>query len=221
MLRIKICGITNPADADAASALGADALGFNFHDESPRAISVNDVKPIVEKLSPFVMSFGIFVKQSQAEVRAIAEEVKLRAVQTYTNEPPAEDYFPLAYMPAFRVRAASDLERIRTFIQQASLQKHKPVAVLIDSYVEGAMGGSGHVAPWELLRGFDAGVPIILAGGLTPENVAIAVQIVRPMGVDVASGVESEPRKKDHGKIRAFIENARRADVEARKASGS
>jgi phosphoribosylanthranilate isomerase len=139
-------------------------------------------------------------------VTATAVEVGVRAVQTYSDQPPTFDFAPSAHTPAFRVKDAADLDHIKQFVAAC-----RPSAVLIDSFVAGEMGGTGHRAPWELLVGFDPGVPLILAGGLTPDNVADAIRLVRPWGVDVASGVESAPGVKDHGKLRAFVHAARGA----------
>src|SRR5262249_42599985 len=135
----------------------------------------------------------------------------LRAVQTYDDRPPADDPFPFAHVPSFRVKDAAGLDHVRQFVEAARALGRPPAAVLIDSYGEGAMGGTGHVAPWGLLRGFDPGVPLILAGGLTPENVAEAVTLVRPWGVDVASGVEAAPGRKDPDRVARFVGAARAA----------
>ena len=115
---------------------------------------------------------------------------------------------PLAHLPAFRVKDRDGLEQIRHFVEVATALGRPPSAVLLDSFVDGQMGGTGHKAPWPLLAGFDLGVPIILAGGLTPDNVAEAISLVRPWGVDVASGVESAPGRKDPSKMAEFVRNA-------------
>ncbi len=142
------------------------------------------------------------------QVCAVAFQLGLRGVQTYDDDPPAEDPFPFAHVPAFRVQDAAGLDRIRKFVETATAVGRRPSAVLIDSHVEGQMGGTGRKAPWELLAGFDPGVPLILAGGLTPENVGEAVTLVRPWGVDVASGVESAPGRKDPGKVARIVKIA-------------
>jgi phosphoribosylanthranilate isomerase len=120
--------------------------------------------------------------------------------------PPPGTLSPYAYIPAFRVKDAADLDHIRQFVVACN-----PAAVLVDSFVAGEMGGTGHKAPWVLLVGFDPGVPLILAGGLTPDNVADAIRLVKPWGVDVASGVESSPGRKDPAKVRAFVRAVRGA----------
>jgi phosphoribosylanthranilate isomerase len=218
MIRVKICGITSSEDAQAASYFGADAIGLNFYPPSPRCISLQVAQSILSGLSPFTTSFGIFVNQPQDEIRQIATSVGLRGVQTYTEASLSEHFFPLAWMPAFRVATRDDLDAARAFLKIPLQWSRPPVAAIIDSRVDGEMGGTGHPAPWELLADLDLGLPILLAGGLTPDNVAEAIQIVKPMGVDVASGVESAPGKKDPGKIRAFVENARQAGAKLRKA---
>jgi phosphoribosylanthranilate isomerase len=204
MIRIKICGITTPADIVAACDLSADAIGLNFYPKSPRYVTPSQGRELVRHFRPFVAPVGVFVTDDFAEVQATAFQAGLRAVQTYSELPRQTTFEPIAHIPAFRVKNTADLDQIRILVAAI-----RPIAVLVDSYVVGEMGGTGHKAPWELLVGFDPGVPLILAGGLTPENVADAIQLVKPWGVDVASGVESAPGIKDHGKMRAFIEAAR------------
>ena len=146
------------------------------------------------------------------QVCAIAYQLGLRGVQTYDDTPPAEDTFPFAHVPAFRVKDAAGLEHVRKFVADATALGRRPAAVLIDSHVEGQVGGTGHKAPWELLVGFDPGVPMILAGGLTPENVGEAVRLTGADQVDVSSGVESRPGYKDAARILAFVRGARDAE---------
>ena len=208
-VRIKICGVTSPADAVAAAELGADAVGLNFYPDSPRFVTPDTAKEIVAALPPFVAAVGVFVDMPEDAVRSIASRVGLRAVQTYSSEPPKRPYFPAAFIPAFRVKDAASLDAVRQFVDAA-----KPAAVLLDSFVDGQAGGTGHVAPWGLLAGFAPGVPVILAGGLTPENVGDAIRAVKPWAVDVASGVESSPGHKDRGKVAAFVRAARAAAAE-------
>jgi phosphoribosylanthranilate isomerase len=215
MVRIKICGVTTPADAVFAAECGADAVGLNFFTQSPRCVSTEQATDIVRSLPPFTASVGVFVGYPQVAAERLARTgglmLGLRAVQTYSDTPADIDLFPCAHIPAFRVKDRSSFPRIREFVNTLRHAGRPPAAVLVDSYVEGSMGGTGHTAPWELLAGFDPGVPLILAGGLTPDNVAEAIRIVRPWGVDVASGVESAPGKKDPGKVRAFVQAARQA----------
>jgi phosphoribosylanthranilate isomerase len=211
MVRIKICGVTTPEDARFAAEAGADAVGLNFYPKSPRFVSPQQAAEIVRSLPPFTSSVGVFVGMPLRQVCAVAFQLGLRGVQTYDEQPPTEDTFPFAHVPAFRVKDAAGLDHIRRFIDATAKLGRPPSAVLIDSFVEGQMGGTGHAAPWGLLRDFDPGVPLILAGGLTPENVAEAIALVRPWGVDVASGVESAPGRKDCEKVARLIQAARAA----------
>jgi phosphoribosylanthranilate isomerase len=212
MVRIKICGVTTPADARFAADAGADAVGLNFYPKSPRFVAPQRAAELVRALPAFTAPVGVFVGMPIRQVCAVAYQLGLRGVQTYDDNPPEDDTFPFAHVPAFRVKDASGLDHVRRFVEVATALGRKPAAVLIDSFVEGQMGGTGHRAPWHLLEGFDPGVPVVLAGGLTPENVAEAAALVRPWGVDVASGVESAPGVKDPAKVTDFIKNVRAAD---------
>ncbi len=209
MIRIKICGVTNVEDARLVSEAGADAIGLNFYPKSPRFVTPPQSAAIVRALPPFTASIGVFVGMPLRQVCAMAFQLGLRGVQTYDAHPPTEDTFPFAHIPAFRVKDETGLQNIHTFIESATAANRRPAAVLIDSHTEGQMGGTGHKAPWDLLSGFDPGVPVILAGGLTPENVAEAIRTVRPWGIDVASGVESAPGRKDIAKVAQFVKSAR------------
>jgi phosphoribosylanthranilate isomerase len=209
MVRVKICGVTTPDDARRAADAGADAVGLNFYPHSPRHVTPAQAAAVVRTLPPFTAPVGVFVGTPVRQVCAVAFQLGLRAVQTYDDQPPDENPFPFAHVPAFRVKDAAGLDHVRRFVTAATAAGRPPAAVLIDSHVEGQLGGTGHVAPWHLLAGFDPGAPIILAGGLTHENVAAAVAAVRPWGVDVASGVESAPGRKDPDKVARFVAAAR------------
>jgi phosphoribosylanthranilate isomerase len=200
MTRIKICGITTPADAELLAELGVEAVGLNFYPMSPRCVSPSRAGELVRHLGPFLAPVGVFVSDDWQHIRTVATESGLRAVQSYSDSPPPAPLSPWAHIPAFRVKSVADLDHIRQFVAACN-----PAAVLVDSFVQGEMGGTGHRAPWELLVGFDPGVPLILAGGLTPDNVADAIRLVKPWGVDVASGVEVSPGVKDPAKLRAFV----------------
>lgn len=210
MIRIKICGVTKPDDVRLVAEAGADAIGLNFYAKSPRYVDAKAALELLRALPPFLAPVGVFVDTPMRQAVAIAYQLGLRSLQTY-NAPPDEDSFPFAHVPAFRVKDAASLLTIRQYVDGCASFGRKPAAVLVDSYVPGELGGTGHNAPWELLAGFDPGVPLILAGGLTPDNVAEAIRVVRPWGVDVASGVESAPGRKDAGKVRAFVKNVRAA----------
>jgi phosphoribosylanthranilate isomerase len=202
--RVKICGITNFADAQAAVEAGADALGFNFYEKSPRFISLKATAEISKQLPPFAMRVGVFVNAPEDFVlRAIAES-GLTMLQFHGDEPPEFcAQFGLMSMKAFRIRDEASL---------AELPKFATDAYLLDAYSAEARGGTGEKFNWELaVEAQKFGKPIFLAGGLTPENVADAVRKVQPFGVDVSSGVEISPGKKDHAKVKAFIEAAREA----------
>jgi phosphoribosylanthranilate isomerase len=149
---------------------------------------------------------------SMRQICATSYQLGLRAIQTYDSGIQDEDAFPFAHIAAFRVKDESELDDIQLYVEKASSLNRKPAAILIDARVDGQMGGTGQVAPWSILAGFNPGVPLILAGGLTPENVADAIAIVRPWGVDVASGVENAPGRKEPLKVAKFIQSVRSLD---------
>jgi phosphoribosylanthranilate isomerase len=203
--RVKICGITNLADALAAIAAGADALGLNFYDDSPRHVAIKTAAEISKQLPPFVMRAGVFVNADEDLVTRAIAECNLSLLQFHGDEPPEFcTQFGLMSMKAFRIRDAESLKE---------LPKFSTDAYLLDAFSQEARGGTGEKFNWDLaIEAQKFGKPIFLAGGLTPENVADAVRKVRPFGVDVSSGVESSPGKKDHAKVRAFIAAVRKAD---------
>jgi phosphoribosylanthranilate isomerase len=206
-VRVKICGITQLDDALAAAEAGADALGFNFYPKSPRYLSLGKAAAILKKLPPFVGRVGVFVNPTQAEVERALGSMRLDWLQFSGDE----DFDFVSRFPAdmvikaFRIKAKADLKACGPFSASA--------AFLLDARVEGAYGGTGKVFPWELAREAKKrfGRPLILAGGLTPDNVAEAVKKVGPWAVDTASGVESSPGKKDKATMRRFIQAAKRA----------
>jgi len=210
-LRIKICGVTRPSDVEAANRYGADAIGLNFYPPSPRYLEPRAAANIVRVASPLMSTVGVFVHQPLRQAYAMAYQLGLRGVQCYPTGDERLDPFPFALILAYRIREASHLEAIRADLVACREAGYLPGAILIDAHVDGQIGGTGVRAPWELLVGFDAGVPLILAGGLTPDNVGDAVRMVQPAGVDVASGVESAPGHKDPIKVRDFIDHARSA----------
>jgi phosphoribosylanthranilate isomerase len=200
VLRVKICGITNLEDALAAVEAGADALGFVFA-ESPRRVLLTAARGIVVELPPYVTPVGVFVDASIDELRRVVAEVGLGAVQLHGAESPevVAALAPTPCIKAFRVRSREDLR---------ALGRYRVQGYLVDAFVPGRSGGTGVRLDWGLLEGFEAPGPLILSGGLTPENVAEAVRRVRPYAVDVSSGVEAEPGRKDHTLVRRFIEAA-------------
>jgi phosphoribosylanthranilate isomerase len=204
-VRVKICGITNEADALAAVEAGADALGFMFFDGSVRHISRTAAAKIIRHLPPFVVRVGVFVDPAEEFVRQAIVDCRLTAIQLHGNETPIFcRRFKMSVIKAFRI----DGERALHLLPQYATS-----AWLLDSFVPGKLGGTGAKFNWDLaIRAKEFGRPILLAGGLTPENVASAVKRVHPYAVDVSSGVESAPGKKDHAKLRAFIAAAKQAD---------
>jgi phosphoribosylanthranilate isomerase len=202
--RVKICGITNLADAQVAVEAGADALGFNFYEKSPRFIPTKTAAEISRALPLFTLRVGVFVNPSEELVRRAIGECGLGLLQFHGDEPPEFCLqFGLMNMKAFRVRNAGSLKE---------LPKYQTDAWLLDAYSSDTLGGTGERFNWDLaVEAQKFGKPVFLAGGLTPENVADAIRRVQPFGVDVSSGVESSPGKKDHGKIRAFIAAVRAA----------
>ncbi|HEY8506191.1 MAG TPA: phosphoribosylanthranilate isomerase [Gemmataceae bacterium] len=210
-VRVKVCGVTTPGDVRLAAALGADAVGVNFHPPSPRYVDPREAPRLLREVPPFVVPVGVFVGLPMRRVCALAYQLGLRCVQWVGESPEAGDPFPFALLPAFRVRDRESLREITRYLGACRQAGWSPGAVLVDAFVEGQMGGTGRTAPWELLADFDPGVPLVLAGGLTPENVGAAVRRVRPAAVDVASGVESAPGRKDPEKLRRFIAAAREA----------
>lgn len=204
-VRVKICGITNVADALLAVEAGADALGLMFYRHSPRCLATSAAAEIVRALPPFVARVGVFVNAGEAEARHVAAECGLDTLQFHGEEPPefCARFAPLKVYKAFRVRDRNSI---------AELPKYATDAWLLDSFVPGQRGGTGACFHWELaVEAVKLGRPVILAGGLTPENVAEAVRQVRPFAVDVSSGVESAPGRKDAAKVRAFIAAAKDA----------
>ncbi|HXR03781.1 MAG TPA: phosphoribosylanthranilate isomerase [Verrucomicrobiae bacterium] len=205
---VKICGITNPADAQVAIEAHADALGFVFCAKSPRHMTITAAAGISKQLPGFVLRVGVFVNALKAEVERAIGECGLNLLQFHGDEPP--EYcaqFGVMSMKAFRMRDAGTLGELR---------QYQTSAWLLDAYSPEAEGGTGEKFNWDLaVAAQKFGKPIFLAGGLTPENVAEAVRKVRPFGVDVSSGVEISPGKKDPAKVRAFISAAKAAGGKA------
>ncbi|HVK09001.1 MAG TPA: phosphoribosylanthranilate isomerase [Gemmataceae bacterium] len=210
-LRIKICGVTTPADVELCATAGADAVGVNFHPGSKRYVDPRASRPLLRSIPPLMAGVGVFVGLPLRQVTALAYQVGLRGVQTHGEPRETGDPFPFSLVAAFRVRDRQSLSDIDSYLAACRAAGHLPAAVLADAYVEGQEGGTGQTAPWDLLAGYRPGVPLILAGGLTPENVGEAIRVVRPAGVDVASGVESAPGKKDPDKVRRFVAAVRGA----------
>jgi phosphoribosylanthranilate isomerase len=203
-VKVKICGITSVADALTAAEAGADAIGLNFYDQSPRYVALPLAATIARELPPPVLKVGVFVDAPEEVVARAISECTLNLLQFHGEESP--EYcmqFGLMSIKAFRIRDAASLERLR---------KYPTHAWLLDAFTPGQLGGTGHSFDWTLaVAATRLGRPIFLAGGLTPENVAGAVAVVNPYGVDVSSGVESAPGRKDPEKMRAFVRAAKTA----------
>lgn len=196
-----MCGITNGEDAQAAVESGADALGFVFT-KSPRQVTKEQARDIIEKLPPFVSFVGVFVDERAATIRAICDFCHIGTVQLHGNEPPSclTDLEGYKIIKAFRVKEEGDLKQ---------LVDYRSHAFLLDSYVKGVMGGTGIPFQWDIAAAAHNYGAIILSGGLTPDNVGSAIRTVKPYAVDVSSGVESSPGKKDKRLMERFIGNAK------------
>lgn len=203
MVAVKICGVTSPDEADAAVAAGADAIGLNFYPPSPRCLGVTVARGIVERVGDRALTVGVFVDMDNAGIEEVRAATGLRCVQLHGAEDPAQllPLLPHAYK-ALRVRGRGALDEAARYAGEH---------ILLDAYVPGEPGGTGATFDWAIAAELAARRNVTLAGGLTPDNVEEAVRRVRPFCVDVASGVESAPGRKDLDMVRAFIQAARRA----------
>lgn len=197
-VRVKFCGITCPEDAVAAAALGVDAIGLVFCASSTRVVDLKRAQAIAAAVPPFVSKVGLFVNEPAARIREILHQVPLDLLQFHGDESPEEcALFERPYIKAIAMRPDVDLTRTARQYGVAS-------GLLVDAYVPGKRGGTGHCFEWPRASvAIDR--PLILAGGLTPHNVADAIRVVRPYGVDVSGGIESAKGVKDHGKMRSFM----------------
>lgn len=199
-VRVKICGITRVEDARAAAAAGADAVGLVFCRDSPRCVDPGLARFIARAIPPFVSRVGVFVDAAPDEIRDRIRDIPLDAVQLHGDESPAACRgLPARVIKGFRIRDAASLSQLAAYADVAD-------AVLLDAWSGTAPGGTGTAFDWSLACRPRTGLPLILTGGLTPGNVAGAIRVVRPWGVDVSSGVESAPGLKDHARIREFVE---------------
>ena len=204
--RIKICGITRVEDALVAARLGAHAIGMVFYAGSPRAVTPEQARIIIDALPPFVVPVGLFVNADAQTVRETVAVAPVQLLQFHGDE--TAEYcggFALPYLRAVRVRAGTDLLQYARKFRAAK-------GLLLDAWVEGARGGTGAVFDWSLIPG-DLPAPVILSGGLNPDNVEQAVRRVRPWAVDVSSGVESAKGIKDVRKMEAFMTGVRNAGI--------
>jgi phosphoribosylanthranilate isomerase len=203
-VKVKICGITSVADGQMAAEAGADMIGLMFYEQSPRHITLPQAVEISRALSPYVLKVGVFVNPDEAFVLRAISECGLNLLQFHGDEP--SDFctqFGVFNIKALRVRDAASIQALENFDTDA---------FLLDAHSKSGLGGTGEKFNWDLaIAAQRYNKPIFLAGGLTPENVAAAVTQVRPFAVDVSSGVESAPGKKDAAKVRAFITAAKSA----------
>jgi phosphoribosylanthranilate isomerase len=207
MILVKICGITNWPDAKAACDAGADMLGFNFYEKSLRRVSTVEAATMRAKLPSGVQAVGLFVNAKPSEINSLHAFVRFTAAQLHGDETPSivsEVTRTVPVIKAFRVAADFPLSTLDKY--------HDAFAFLLDGSRAGQFGGTGSGADWNVARRAVAGHRIMLAGGLTPENVGAAIRSVRPYAVDVASGVESKPGKKDLSRMKAFIDEVRRTE---------
>lgn len=204
MTRIKICGITNLEDALFCCEAGADALGFVFVKESPRWIEAEEAAKIILRLPPFIATVGLFANQEEKEVRRILNVCPLDMLQLHGEETPLYcQRWSRRVIKAFRIKDEESLGQMANYLVNA---------YLLDAYQKDALGGTGKTFNWNLALKAKSYGNIVLAGGLTEENVAEAILKVRPYGVDVSSGVESLPGKKNKEKVKSFTEKVKRVD---------
>lgn len=203
-VRSKICGITRIEDALAAAEVGADAIGLVFYAKSPRAVDVRQARAIIAELPPFVTTVGLFVNASRCELNEILEVVPLDLLQFHGDETPADcEGYHRPWIKALRVRPGDDLH--------AACQHYAGArGILLDTYVPGVPGGTGEAFDWSLVPA-SLSKPIILAGGLSADNVGQAIAQVRPYAVDVSGGVEQAKGIKDAAKIEAFMRAVKQA----------
>ena len=205
-VRVKICGVRSIEEAEAAIEAGADALGFNFWPRSPRYISQNAARSVIQRIAPLISSVGVFVNEDQRRIAEIVSDVGLSAVQLHGDETPefCASLGSIKIIKAFRVSSDFDYASIASY----------PVSMaLLDAGIKGSYGGTGNVFDWRVAIEAKRYARIILAGGLTIENVREAIATVRPMAIDVCSGVEAEPGRKDPDKVRRFMAEVARANA--------
>ena len=218
MFRIKICGVTTVDDALAVARSGADAVGLNFYPKSPRYLQTPEARQIVDALPAGIVKVGLFVNALAEEVCETFDRLGLDLIQLHGDEPPhfLAELGGRPVMRAFRLGPAG-LEAVGRYLRECRDRGGMPQLILIDAHVKGVYGGSGQVADWQQLTTYrpirpDEPIPpLVLAGGLTPENVAEAIRTVHPAAVDTASGVESRPGRKSEALVRQFVEAARAA----------
>jgi phosphoribosylanthranilate isomerase len=204
-VRVKICGVRSFEEARVAIDAGADALGFNFWPESPRYIAPESARELIQAMMPFVACVGVFVNESADRIRELVAHLGLSAVQLHGDELPefCASLDSLKIIKAFKVGSEFDLKDIKAY---------RVNAILLDTAVKGSVGGTGKRFDWQVAIEAKRYGPMILAGGLNEENVAEAIERVQPMAIDVCSGVEAEPGRKDLDKLRSFMAAVGRAN---------
>ena len=200
-VKVKICGMTNLKDVKVAVDGGVDAVGFIFYKKSPRSVTMQAVRKIVLELPPFVDSVGVFVNETAEQINKIADRCNLDRVQLHGNESPT-------FCKKIRRRVIKAI-RVKDIQSLKKLSDYPVSSFLLDTFSEDQYGGTGRVFDWNLAYPAKKYGPIILAGGLTPNNVRQAIQRIQPYGVDVCSGVESQPGIKDHKKMQTFLKNVK------------
>ncbi len=203
MVKIKICGITNTKDALAAVSYGADALGFVFYPKSPRIVTLETARNIISSLPRSITTVGVFVDEAKGRIEEIFTSTGIDVVQLHGHESPDDCKLSKKIIKAIRVKELSDLKQ---------LSDYDVSAFLLDTYSPNEIGGTGQTFNWEIAVEARKYGKIILAGGLNPKNIVEAIKFVQPYGVDVSSGVEKDQKgKKDHKKLKLFIERAKQA----------
>jgi phosphoribosylanthranilate isomerase len=215
MFTIKICGITNPEDAQLVAHAGADAIGLNFYEASPRYVAVSQARTIVRAVPAGVIKVGLFVRAPADTVCRTFDDLGLDLIQLHGDEPPAflAELGGRPVMKVFRLGPAG-LPSVAAYLDECLRLECSPRLVLFDALVAKVFGGSGNMADWSAARRYREeamGPPLVLAGGLTVENVAEAIRATGVRAVDTASGVESRPGKKDPAAVAAFVSRAREA----------
>lgn len=207
--RVKICGIMNPDDAAAAVGAGADAVGFVLYRKSPRYVEPQMVKAIVASLPPLVVPVGVFVNEEPKVVRDLMDSCGLALAQLHGDE--SAGYCETLGRPVIKAIGIKDRASLLALAEYKGRAQVR--GLLLDAFAPDTYGGTGQTINWTIAAEIAKSMTVILAGGLTPENVAAAVAAVRPYAVDVSSGVETSPGQKDHGRIVAFVQAAKLASA--------
>ncbi len=204
-IRIKICGFTSRRELDVAVASGADAVGLVFYPPSPRAVTISQAETLTAGLPPFITVTGLFVNASRDEIAETCARCRIDLIQLHGDETPDDCLgLPRPVIKAARVKSENDLD---------GLEDYPVSGLLLDAKAKGLYGGSGEAFDWSLLESYAPPRPLILAGGLNPDNVVTAIKQVRPYAVDVSSGVESSPGVKDAEKVREFIKRVQQTKI--------